>query len=105
MTKHTPGPWQLAENDPTIIITEAVDEGGDARLIADVLCVLKDRNPMDEHKANACLIAAAPDLLTAAQDCVAWLKQSGVAICECGALDCRGSRLLAAIAKATATAA
>ncbi len=34
---HTPTPWQLATNDPTLILSEAVDADGDAVIIADVL--------------------------------------------------------------------
>lgn len=60
---HTPGPWQLAINDPTLVLTEAVDAKGDAFMIADGLC--SEGCAAEEHFANCRLIAAAPELLAA----------------------------------------
>ena len=65
---HTPGPWQLAENDTTLVLSEALDAEGNARLVADVLCV---QGPAKgEDFANARLIAAAPELLAALRLCL-----------------------------------
>lgn len=61
---HTPGGWQLADNDPTLIVTTHLFEDGNCRVIADVC---HPGNNAPEFEANARLIAAAPDLLTALQ--------------------------------------
>lgn len=57
MNQQTPGPLQLADNDPTIIMTVAVDEDGDARIVADVLVCNGDR-VTDEKVATARLLVA-----------------------------------------------
>lgn len=67
-TEHTPGPWQLADNDETIVVTEALDAEGNCEIIADVLTAPGKARPCDF--ANARLIAAAPDLLEIVRDLV-----------------------------------
>lgn len=57
--KHTPGPWQQATNDPTIVVTTALDADGNAFVVADALNGM--RMGTAEDAANARLIAAAPD--------------------------------------------
>lgn len=58
MSKHTPGPWQVAAylNDGRIGIYD-----GDGYRVASV----HDFNYREENKANAALIAAAPDMYRA----------------------------------------
>lgn len=60
MSKHTPGPWRVEEWDgvPLRITTDSVI----------VARVEWDQPIADEDEANARLIAAAPDLLEAAQN-------------------------------------
>jgi len=59
---HTPGPWHATLDEP--LITVETGERGDAEI-----CVVEPRATAggftDEEKANARLIAAAPDLLAA----------------------------------------
>ena len=75
----TPGPWRLAENDETLVVTEALDEHGNCFVIADVLTM---EGKAGEHDfANARLIATAPELLKtldwyADQLCEGWCEQS-----------------------------
>jgi hypothetical protein len=65
----TPGPWQLAENDETLILTDALDEEGNATMVADVLTRIG--RATETNFADARLIAAAPDLARAALDAIA----------------------------------
>jgi hypothetical protein len=60
MSKHTPGPWHYAECQ---MGTPFVDTESVGDLLAAAL-------PLDEEKANARLIAAAPDLLAALEDMI-----------------------------------
>jgi hypothetical protein len=57
MTKHTPGPWRVRRKDRLAVVTDIPEWGAYAAsemLIAETV-----------HKADARLIAAAPDLLEA----------------------------------------
>ncbi len=54
--------WRLAENDPTIVVTEALNDDGNCTVIADVLTV-----------ADARLIVRAPVLLYAVLDAAGYL--------------------------------
>jgi hypothetical protein len=65
MSKHTPGPWHYAECQ---MGTPFVDTESVGDLLAAAL-------PLDEEKANAHLIAAAPDLLAA---CEMWVNAETV---------------------------
>jgi len=62
-TQHTPGPWKVQRHETgdsrRITIT------GRPGMIADV-----DWNAPDENTANAALIASAPDLLAALEQCL-----------------------------------
>ena len=58
MSAHTPGPWRAVPNAPGISDT-VIDSG--RRVVADVI----SRKSTDELRANARLIAAAPELLDA----------------------------------------
>jgi hypothetical protein len=83
--KHTPRPWPLRDIGHGIRI-------GDIAWIG-----FGSAHHKEEHRANARLIAAAPDLLEALIDALGWL--------EC-AIDCEAdlSGIEAAIAKATGRA-
>ena len=64
-TKHTPGPWYVCHHDDNseIVVRQS---GGD--ILANLQCDLYDaENRTTEIEANARLIAAAPDLLAAAE--------------------------------------
>lgn len=61
MEGHTPGPWMMATNDNTIILTERLDAKGNAHCIADTL-VHSGQKSSDENIKNAALIAAAPGM-------------------------------------------
>ena len=65
--KHTPGPWFYAESE---VGTPFVDSESVGDLSAVAL-------PIDEQKANARLIAAAPDLLAALRTAEASLADIG----------------------------
>ncbi len=59
MTTHTPGPWQVTHEDPT----QVCDSDGEMRGCSPIAqCTVGTKR---ERKANARLIAAAPELLDA----------------------------------------
>ena len=57
-TKHTPGPWLIAESDKRFVY--ALNERGFNRFSA---CVQDAHTDVAELHANASLIAAAPEML------------------------------------------
>lgn len=74
MSKHTPGPWEATY--------EPCEMGNDWRIECKsdtgfVVGVVMYRHDADEWAANAHLIAAAPDLLAALRDIVAWADRAG----------------------------
>ena len=78
MNKHTPGPWTYEQISNNAYV---IDENGSA--------VMLYRNPDDEMKANARLIAAAPELLEALEwavdnphDDAYWISQARAAIAK-----------------------
>ena len=64
MANHTPGEWQVFEGicDPYVAV---VRDDGSMRVLAE--CLTEYQQPIDEARANARLIAAAPKLLEALQ--------------------------------------
>jgi len=86
MTKHTPAPWKFKDTGASAKIISA--DGGTIATI-----IVTSKGTPEEKKANARLIAAAPELLEAAQkaldDCVDLIGTEA------------GYALEAAIAKAT----
>ena len=85
-TKHTPGPWSVASYEAGKVVIEAHDGSDVAELI---WC---DKPGIVEMcKADAALIAAAPDLLAFARECARADSDCGESIREAA---------LAAIARA-----
>lgn len=64
--KHTPGPWALDEHHDDIDVYPVKDGPPKIGRWAEV-CVVRDHYEV-EQRANARLIAAAPDLLSALKD-------------------------------------
>ena len=76
-TKHTPGPWNVASYEAGKVVIEAHD-GSD---VADI--VWCDRpGIVDQCRANAALIAAAPELLAFAIECARADSDCGESIRE-----------------------
>jgi hypothetical protein len=65
MSKHTPGPWSLHEHESLFVV------GPDGNMVADTDMPADRGYRSPQCKANAKLIAAAPDLLAACK--AAWL--------------------------------
>jgi hypothetical protein len=68
MSEHTPGPWtsEFQGNSTWDILCSSDILTHERR--SEIVAIIEDRfgdNPRNEHKANARLIAAAPDLLAA----------------------------------------
>ena len=64
--KHTPGPWKTTPRACNMI--DIVHQNNEAGAITKSLCRVQARQSwVREAEANACLIAAAPDLLEALQ--------------------------------------
>lgn len=98
MSKHTKGLWAVVEHDHAICIqTESPSKTkyGASRYAAIGGFDRNDRAQLEEARANARLIAAAPELLEALTDCVEhmhWTQPQGEAALK---------KAKAAIAKAT----
>lgn len=88
MGKHTPGPW-----DRVGTLVYALNEDGFNRFCA---LVQDAHTAKQELEANARLIAAAPELLEALEQFVAWVD----APCESAFSDSQLASARAAIAKA-----
>lgn len=88
MNAHTPGPWAVNDDDPTEVVTRH------GRLVA--ACHYRG-----EAKANARLIAAAPELLEALLDCAAYLDAlAGSKLVTGPSIDARRASARTAVAKA-----
>ena len=106
MSKHTPGPWAVAEVAPEFhrhgkYGVAYVDLGTWPDLTATVApCIGLEGQPINREvvEANAHLIAAAPDLLEALEAAHGWLVFVGTETIEPVRARCR-----AAIAKAKGT--
>lgn len=70
--KHTPGPWEAIGN---LVRSPAAKELGSGVMLAECADRWFQKVNSDEAKANARLIAAAPELLEALNDL---LEQSGI---------------------------
>ena len=69
MSKHTPGPWKVvsayewnADQGPRVAQIEHLY----------VISAIEDRSLLGMVQADACLIAAAPDLFEALEDLLGW---------------------------------
>lgn len=98
MTKHTPGPWEIGETARDCILGR-----NGCRF---TICVMQNTH-RPEQKANARLIAAAPELLEAclaAVDDLEWHQAQDAEMSECDPEEVAGigslEFLRAAIAKA-----
>ncbi len=108
-TKHTPGPWALEEVRTDCGRAFRIGSG-EMLKAGKGCCIIYDDypgNPENERKANARLIAAAPDLLEALEasleEVKAWragLNTRNMNTCKEGARFSDLSRSRAAIAKA-----
>jgi hypothetical protein len=90
MSKHTPGPWELGGPCTMDTCGTVVDQNG--REVA----TIDNRNDLDMERANARLIAAAPELLQSCMDALAVIRVSSLAT-KPGLVD----RLSTTIVKAT----
>lgn len=95
-TKYTPGPWAVSGREVLMSVRNA---GGATRMDGWKGSAFNIATP-EEHQANACLIAAAPELLEALKNMLA-AYGGGTKLCghpfECV---CVGDLAKAAIAKA-----
>lgn len=78
---HTPGPWYVEKTDADRFII--IDKECEGR-ICDVLDVCKEFGP-ERQKANAALIAAAPDMLEALESL---LRVADIVMKKQGSIDC-----------------
>ena len=62
MSKHTKGPWKIGAPGPNGCYTIGTERGLMTAMIAHSIC---EPDQVEEAKANAALIAAAPELLEA----------------------------------------
>lgn len=78
--KHTPGPWIIDEDELSIISSG----NQDLKFIVDVPADYDKTNVVGikQRKANAQLIAAAPEMLEALESVVSHFKETGMSIEE-----------------------
>lgn len=70
MTEHTPGPWRVGAAGPNGCLTVGTERG---LMTAMVAHSINSPNQEKQARADASLIAAAPDLLAAAEGVLPWL--------------------------------
>jgi len=68
MAQHTPGPWYFGDDELTSGVPVIPIRGADHRTVAEVVSTFVDKGDVDfaitdQDRANASLIAAAPELL------------------------------------------
>jgi len=99
-TQHTPGPWNYDEYNGSLWITDDSGIGTIAQLIPE-----PNKGIWDEDKANARLIAAAPELLAALQSLIQYLPEEDIYYEDASAyrqISAAVERAEGVIAKATA---
>ena len=69
MSKHTAGPWELSEGNTSVWAVSPLH----ARIRIANIIKHASANGID-HNANACLIAAAPDLFQNLKGLLAWIE-------------------------------
>jgi hypothetical protein len=89
MSEHTPGPWGIERGSSCYIVSRS------AHMSADVAIVIT--RPSETQEADACLIAAAPDLLVALKSLYALVKGEVPSLLEDNV---NGERALTVITKA-----
>ena len=68
--KHTPGPWIITKSQRASLCEASIEiSSKNGRFICDM-----GDYPNEADKANALLIASAPDLLTVAKSCLAYFE-------------------------------
>ena len=67
---HSTGPWKVFSEDEDYIHIERIKDGA-GQTIIDVFCSEDDNRDIEECRANARLVAKAPELLTLARKLVA----------------------------------
>ena len=76
--KHTPGPWKLnTDGDTGMNDSGCILDSVGHVIVTDIYGTFKNGRTTGEAEANARLIAAAPDLLAAAESVLAFLEQIG----------------------------
>ncbi len=80
---HTPGPWVVSPYGDGFEVESAA---GICIAQTQQLRPIKKKEDHDERKSNACLIAAAPDLLEALKELRGWYQEhSGLPACAANA--------------------
>lgn len=105
-SKHTPGPWIVMHGDNGY--PSGISAPGDAGIPGAVGCIVRNGGiglpSSDAGKANARLIAAAPDLLAALEELDVyvrrWNKSGHILFSESGMVGKRISAIRATIARA-----
>ncbi len=69
--KHSPGPWQIDDNAIIANIDGGYGDDG-SQIRFDTICQMQDEylEQLDNWKANALLVASAPEMLEALEACV-----------------------------------
>ena len=77
MNDHTPGPWK-AYRGAVWSTHESVSGPVTKGMRTNHVCAISERlkMPDGEREANACLIAAAPEMLAALEACLPWLGKA-----------------------------
>ena len=101
MSPHTPGPWEVVQHSHVddelwLSVNQQADEHGMKEWVAEIKYLVTDP---DRQKANARLIASAPEMLNALKETLAFWTTTRFAECENGC-DCVVDVVRAAIAKA-----
>lgn len=78
MSKHTPGPWHVVPYGDGDSLVVCSDEAGDFR-IAFMATMIGPEEIDGPIRANARLIAAAPELLEALEMCLQWIEDDEAA--------------------------
>lgn len=102
MSKHTPGPWTFREHGyPTLYRVHAFVEGSDSAPVCGLWMPAEQLTIVEEGRANARLIAAAPELLEALKAVESSVFLLGLHVDEDGCEGCQlRVRARSAIAKA-----
>jgi hypothetical protein len=78
MSKPTPGPWTPSLSFRAALVLGPGHEGAQPRLICD--CSPDNADASDEDRANAALIAAAPEMRALLDNVLAWFEEWNVEI-------------------------